>query len=54
MAVLYPTRSAGSYTIPWDTIFDIKKLGRIEKIGHRITGDRTVRTGAGRIGWEYA
>jgi transposase InsO family protein len=30
---------------------DIKKLGRIEGIGHRITGDRKHRPGAG---WEYA
>jgi transposase InsO family protein len=29
---------------------DIKKLGRIEGIGHRITGDRRHRPGAG---WEY-
>jgi transposase InsO family protein len=36
---------------------DIKKLGRIEGIGHRITGDRTgqsSRRGRGEgIGWEY-
>ena len=30
---------------------DIKKLGRIAGIGHRITGDRRHR--AGGIGWEY-
>jgi len=30
---------------------DIKKLGRIEGVGHRIHGDRTRR--ARRIGWEY-
>lgn len=30
---------------------DIKKLGRFDKIGHRITGDRTQR--ARHIGWEY-
>jgi transposase InsO family protein len=29
---------------------DVKKLGRIEGIGHRITGDRRHRPGAG---WEY-
>jgi hypothetical protein len=34
--------------------FDIKKLGRIDGIGHRITGDRTDRSDAGKIGWEYA
>ena len=36
---------------------DIKKLGRIDGIGHRITGDRTgqsTRRAAGRgLGWEY-
>jgi transposase len=30
---------------------DIKKLGRFDKIGHRITGDRTQR--ARNVGWEY-
>ena len=30
---------------------DIKKLGRFDKIGHRITGDRAQR--ARRIGWEH-
>ena len=32
---------------------DIKKLGRFERTGHRITGDRSDRAKAGRIGWEY-
>jgi transposase InsO family protein len=30
---------------------DIKKLGRFDKVGHRITGDRTKRTR--NTGWEY-
>ena len=30
---------------------DIKKLGRFDKVGHRITGDRTQR--ARNVGWEY-
>jgi transposase InsO family protein len=30
---------------------DIKKLGRFDKVGHRITGDRTQR--ARNSGWEY-
>jgi transposase InsO family protein len=30
---------------------DIKKLGRIERVGHRITGDRTSRSRG--AGWEY-
>ena len=32
---------------------DIKKLGRFARIGHRITGDRTGRAGAGTRGWEF-
>ena len=37
---------------------DIKKLGRFERVGHRITGDRTGQsnrrsTKAGGTGWEY-
>jgi len=31
--------------------FDIKKLGRIELVGHRITGDKTKRSRG--AGWEY-
>lgn len=30
---------------------DIKKLGRIGRVGHRITNDRTVR--ARNVGWDY-
>ena len=30
---------------------DIKKLGRFDKVGHRITGDRTQR--ARHVGWDY-
>ena len=30
---------------------DIKKLGRFDKVGHRITGDRTQR--ARDVGWDY-
>ena len=37
---------------PGDLVhIDIKKLGRIDGVGHRITGDRSQ---AGRAGWEYA
>jgi transposase InsO family protein len=32
---------------------DIKKLGRIDGIGHRITGDRTGQSKSRGIGWEY-
>jgi hypothetical protein len=31
---------------------DIKKLGRILKPGHRVTGDRSQRA-KGRAGWQY-
>jgi transposase InsO family protein len=32
---------------------DIKKLGRFNKIGHRITGDRTGQSNNRGVGWEY-
>ena len=32
---------------------DVKKLGRIVKVGHRITGDRTTRDRWHGSGWEY-
>lgn len=32
---------------------DIKKLGRIDGIGHRITGDRTRQSNSRGIGWEF-
>jgi transposase InsO family protein len=32
---------------------DIKKLGRIDGIGHRITGDRTGQSSKRGTGWEY-
>jgi hypothetical protein len=32
---------------------DLKKLGRIEGIGHRITGDRTGQSNGRGKGWEY-
>ena len=32
---------------------DIKKLGRFERIGHRITGDRTGQSNSRGVGWEY-
>jgi transposase InsO family protein len=32
---------------------DIKKLGRFDKIGHRITGDRTGQSKSRGIGWEF-
>jgi transposase InsO family protein len=32
---------------------DIKKLGRIQGVGHRITGDRAGQSRSRGIGWEY-
>ena len=39
---------------PGDMIhLDIKKLGRFERIGHRITGDRKGQSNSRGIGWEH-
>jgi len=39
---------------PGDMIhLDIKKLGRFDKMGHRITGDRTGQSNSRGVGWEY-
>jgi len=32
---------------------DIKKLGRFERVGHRITGDRTGQPNSRGVGWEF-
>ena len=32
---------------------DIKKLGKFDKIGHRITGDRTGQSSRRGVGWEF-
>ncbi|ABY37626.1 transposase for insertion sequence element IS6501 [Brucella suis ATCC 23445] len=32
---------------------DIKRLGRFERVGHRITGNRTRQSNARGVGWEY-
>jgi transposase InsO family protein len=32
---------------------DIKKLGRFDKVGHRITGDRTGQSNGRGVGWEF-
>lgn len=42
------------YTEPGGLIhLDIKKLGRFERVGHRITGDRTGQSNGRGVGWEY-
>jgi transposase InsO family protein len=33
---------------------DIKKLGRFDRVGHRITGNRTGQSNSRGVGWEYA
>lgn len=39
---------------PGDMIhLDIKKLGRFERTGHRITGDRTGQSNSRGVGWEF-
>ena len=51
---LDPPRPANRYEWPaaGDLLhLDIKKLGRIGRVGHRIHGDRTTRVRG--IGWEY-
>jgi transposase InsO family protein len=41
-------------TLPGEMIhIDIKKLGKFNRIGHRITGDRTGQSKTRGIGWEY-
>lgn len=32
---------------------DIKRLGRFERVGHRISGDRTGQSNSRGVGWEY-
>lgn len=39
---------------PGDMIhLDIKKLGRFEQAGHRVTGDRTGQSNSRGVGWEF-
>lgn len=39
---------------PGDMIhIDIKKLGRFDRVGHRITGDRTGQSNSRGIGWKF-
>jgi transposase len=33
--------------------FDVKKLGRFTRTGHRITGDRTRQSNTRGVGWEF-
>ena len=48
-----PPAQRYEYDAPGGMIhIDMKKLGRIERIGHRITGDRTGQSKTRGIGWE--
>ena len=56
IAVLEPAEPVRRYERerPGELIhIDIKKLGRFERTGHRITGDRTGQSKSRGIGWEY-
>lgn len=37
----------------WVFHLDIKRLGRFERVDHRITGDRTGQSSSRGVGWEY-
>ena len=56
MAALEPAEPVRRYERerPGELIhIDIKKLGRFERTGHRITGDRTGQSNSRGIGWEF-
>ena len=56
MRDLEPAESVRRYERdhPGDMIhIDIKKLGRFDKVGHRITGDRTGQSNSRGVGWEF-
>src|SRR5262245_8569738 len=56
LSALEPTEPVRRYERdrPGEMIhIDIKKLGRFNKIGHRITGDRTGQSNGRGVGWEY-
>jgi hypothetical protein len=49
------TRPRYERAMPSEMIhIDIKKLGRFDRVGHRITGDRTAQSNSRGIGREYA
>ena len=56
LAALEPAEPVRRYEreTPGEIIhIDIKKLGRFERVGHRITGDRTGQSNSRGVGWEY-
>jgi transposase len=56
LSALEPAQPARRYECekPGEKIhLDIKKLGKFNHIGHRITGDRTGQSNSRGVGWEY-
>jgi len=56
LAALEPAEPVRRYerSAPGELIhIDIKKLGKFNRIGHRITGDRNGQSNARGVGWEY-
>ncbi len=56
IAALEPAEPVRRYerAHPGDLIhIDIKKLGRFDRVGHRITGDRTSQSKSRGVGWEF-
>jgi transposase len=56
LAALEPAETVRRYerATPGEIIhIDIKKLGKFNRIGHRITGDRAGQSNARGVGWEY-
>jgi transposase InsO family protein len=48
-----PSRRYGRATAGEMVHIDIKKLGKFNQIGHRITGDRRGQSNGRGVGWEY-
>jgi transposase InsO family protein len=56
LSALEPAEPVRRYerAVPGEIIhIDIKKLGRFDRIDHRITGDRTGQSKSRGVGWEY-
>jgi transposase InsO family protein len=56
LSALEPQQTRPRYerATPGEVIhIDIKKLGRFDRVGHRITGDRTGQSNSRGVGWEY-
>ena len=56
LSALEPAEPARRYELehPGEMIhLDIKKLGKFNQMGHRITGDRTGQSNSRGVGWEF-